>query len=58
MELEGSPAEFVIQPPGVLLAYNCSGPTYQATNDVVYVAENTDFINFDVNVNFGKYKSD
>ena len=36
VELEGSPIELQIQPPGVLFAVNLGGPAYEATNKVVY----------------------
>ena len=47
IELEGSPLQVVVQPPGVKLAVNCGGPAYQASNDVVYTSEFTQFLNTD-----------
>lgn len=43
VELEGSPVRLEFQPPGVAYAVNLGGPTYEASNHIVYANTETTF---------------
>ena len=47
LELEGSPTQVVVQPPGVVVAVNSAGQSYHATTGIVYTSEFSDFYNDD-----------
>lgn len=54
LELVGSPKQIAIQPPGVLYALNCGGPSYHAMNDIVYMSELRQYANFSYDFTYGK----
>ena len=52
--LSGSPRGVAWQPPGVIYALNCVGPSYEASDGTIYESEFSKFANFSPDFNWGK----
>ena len=54
-ELHGSPAEVVVQVPGVVAAVNCSSQVCEASSGIVYESEFGQYANKDPSFVHGQY---